>query len=309
MKTYTNLTKSLIVILIMFTHATATAQDSLTMARAATNFQRGLDAYNQGNYHTAINYLNQSINAVPKAVTYYLISNVYAKSYDYDDALTSINLAFAAKPPLNQKFAGDANKIKTWAINEQKIKNSPAPQPVDGVQISQSAITVPPNFTVPASNENPYKQLRLTHIPSPKPRVEENPGWRFSFPGGGRQNMNGTIGDFCCTGETGTILNSGSEPIGYIYFFGFEGGMNLGNGRSAASKLRILLSGAQNTNDTSSPRLKDEVDFSGSELRPGFAKYQTVGALRYKVIIVSLEKYGESWFMMDNIKVEVDVFN
>jgi hypothetical protein len=36
------------------------------------------------------------------------------------------------------------------------------------------------------------------------------------FPGAGERNNNGTIGGFCCTGETATVRISQGAPVGYI---------------------------------------------------------------------------------------------
>jgi hypothetical protein len=53
-------------------------------------------------------------------------------------------------------------------------------------------------------------------------------------PGAGVRNNNDTIGDFCCTGETATIRTAQGTPAGFLYFYGFSGGITDGK-RSAAS--------------------------------------------------------------------------
>jgi hypothetical protein len=42
------------------------------------------------------------------------------------------------------------------------------------------------------------------------------------------RNNNDTIGDFCCTGETATIRTAQGTPAGFIYFYGFSGGITDG---------------------------------------------------------------------------------
>jgi hypothetical protein len=84
---------------------------------------------------------------------------------------------------------------------------------------------------------------RATHQkPQPHLRLENS---TFEFPGAGKRNNNGTIGDFCCTGETATIRTEQGTPIGFIYFYGFSGGINLKSG-AAADQLSVLVSGISN---------------------------------------------------------------
>jgi len=307
MKIFIRLFKVFIVILMAGQFLTAKALDSLKMATARDYFSKGLDAYNQGNYPASINYLKISIRAAPRAITYYLISNAYAKSDDYDDALSSIRKALSTTPPLDNDYQDDANKIRNWAAQRIKERDNPPPKDENGVSISQNAITIPLKCKIPDQSENPFKRPAFVYVPLQHPGAGNKPGWRFTFPGPGRRNENQQIGDFCCTGETATVLNPNNVPLGYIYFYDFEGGMNLGNGRSSASKLKILLSGTQNINDAGASRAIDEIDFSGAELRPGAVKYKTIGALTYKVVILSVQKYGTDSFMTDAIRVDVEV--
>jgi hypothetical protein len=133
----------------------------------------------------------------------------------------------------------------------------------------------------------------------------------FEFPGAGKRNNNGTIGDFCCTGETATIRTTQGTPIGYIYFYGFSGGINL-KSRSAADQLSVLVSGvsdpARLTAGTIS-RAKSSVEFSALEMKPGFSRQIIAGALEFKVTIQEVKFIDEahSRFWMDSIKVKVEV--
>jgi len=75
------------------------------------------------------------------------------------------------------------------------------------------AIVAGSGHEVSAAQEKPQSHLRLEST-------------TFEFPGAGKRNNNGTIGDFCCTGETTTIRTAQGAPIGFIYFYGFSGGIN-----------------------------------------------------------------------------------
>ena len=76
--------------------------------------------------------------------------------------------------------------------------------------------------------------------------------WSFVFPGGGQRNNNATIGDFCCTGETMTLLNQNNKPLGYAYFFSWDGQAYNLPPSSIAPNFRIFLSGTTDLKATKS---------------------------------------------------------
>jgi hypothetical protein len=149
-----------------------------------------------------------------------------------------------------------------------------------------------------AAQEKPQSRLRLENT-------------MFEFPGAGKHNNNGTIGDFCCTGETATIRTAQGTPIGFIYFYGFSGGINLKSG-AAADQLSVLVSGISNParpNAGSISRVKSSVEFSANEMKPGFSRQVSAGALQFTVTIVDAQFIDEahSRFRMDSVKLKVDV--
>jgi len=83
--------------------------------------------------------------------------------------------------------------------------------------------------------------------------------------------------------------------------------MNIGNNKSVAAKLKILLSGTTSVETGAQERIKDQIVFDGGELYNGAQKSQHVGALTYTVKILSVQKYTPSTYYMDNINIQVDV--
>jgi hypothetical protein len=130
----------------------------------------------------------------------------------------------------------------------------------------------------------------------------------FEFPGAGERNNNGTIGDFCCTGETATVRISQGTPVGYIYFHDFAGGINNGS-RSAATKFGILVSGTSDTTRPKSARVKSSIEFASRELQSGLSRRAIAGVLQFTVTILNVQFVDEahSRYWMDSIRVKVDV--
>jgi len=129
----------------------------------------------------------------------------------------------------------------------------------------------------------------------------------FEFPGAGERNNNRSIGDFCCTGETATVRANDGTPIGYIYFYDFDGGVNIGS-RSAAARFGVLVSGVS---DPARPaaRVRSAIEFTAKELKRGLTRQTKAGALRYTATILDIEFLDEahSRYWMDTIKVRVGV--
>jgi hypothetical protein len=103
----------------------------------------------------------------------------------------------------------------------------------------------------------------------------------FSFPGDGEKNQGKRIGPFCCTGETATVRTTVGASIGYIYFFAFEDTINLGNGRSAARIIKLLVSGAANLSASNSSQINSMIVFSATDSKPGDVKTVEAGNLRF----------------------------
>jgi hypothetical protein len=160
------------------------------------------------------------------------------------------------------------------------------------------AIVAGSGHEVSAAQEKPQSHLRLENT-------------TFEFPGAGKRNNNGTIGDFCCTGETAIIRTAQGTPIGFIYFYGFSGGINLRSG-AAADQLSVLVSGISDRarpNAGSISRVRSSIEFAASEMKPGFSRQVTAGALQFTVTIVDAQFIDEahSRFRMDSVKIKVDV--
>jgi hypothetical protein len=130
----------------------------------------------------------------------------------------------------------------------------------------------------------------------------------LEFPGAGIRNNNDTIGDFCCTGETATIRTAQGAPAGYIYFYGFSGGITNGK-RSAAKRFNVLVSGICDPAQPASARVKSSIDFVAGELKPGLTRQAIAGALEFTVTTQDVQFLDQSHsrFWMDTIRIKVEV--
>jgi hypothetical protein len=130
----------------------------------------------------------------------------------------------------------------------------------------------------------------------------------FEFPGAGEHNDNGTIGDFCCTGETAVVRTRQGIPVGYIYFHDFAGGITNGS-RSAATKLGMLVSGTSDATRPESARVRSSIEFASRELKSGLSRRAIAGVLQFTGTILEVQfiDKAHSRYWMDSIRVRVDV--
>lgn len=134
--------------------------------------------------------------------------------------------------------------------------------------------------------------------------------WYYQFPGG-QSNNNSTIGDFCCTGQTITISNYAGKPLGYAYFFSWNGNAyNLPDGTSIAPNFEIGISGADNL-EGNGTRAISKVFFPAESNIIGATRTVKIGKLEYKVKILEIAypagMYNATHFLMGSLKVEVSV--
>jgi len=128
----------------------------------------------------------------------------------------------------------------------------------------------------------------------------------FFFPGNGERNNNRQIGPFCCTGETATIMSADGQPLGYIYFFGWQGQAYNLKDTSVAPSVEIHVSGLADLSDPCSPMKKASVLFlPDGETR----KTVQVGRLSFTVSIEaqSIPLNSKRYFDMKSIQAAVDV--
>ncbi len=139
----------------------------------------------------------------------------------------------------------------------------------------------------------------------------ESGTWLYQFPGG-QDNNNATIGDFCCTGQTITVTNLGGKPLGYAYFYGWQGqAYNLPNGTSIAPNFEIYISGTSDL-DGVAPRQTSTIFFADFDNVIGRVKTVQVGKLQYTVKILEISyptgtPYADTHFNMGSLKVAVTV--
>ena len=299
---------SLLFFLLAFAAGAAVAQDQATLDAAATDFDNGCTYYGNNDFPNAIASLRKSNKEVPSAIAWYFLGVIYDQTNAPQQALDAINAALLCRPPLASKYLASAKDIQRrsdFRLNQAKAAKSEGG--TEKVGVSSDAITSPPVPIIrPGSQDNPYRVQPV--VVNPARRSSGNIATtQVVFPGGGTRNNNGTIGDFCCTGETATILRSDNTPIGYVYFYGFKNGMNIGNNRSTATQLSLGVSATPDLQDATAPRLKDEIVFDAAHMFVGAVQTKKVGALSYTVTILAVHKYSPTAYYMGETRVRVEI--
>jgi len=168
----------------------------------------------------------------------------------------------------------------------------------------------PDSKNIESGVERPSPSPPETQILQPHFHLAET---TFVFPGGGKRNDNGIIGDFCCTGETATVQTDRGVPIGYIYFYRFPGGGFMarvnGRERSSAAYFEIDISGILDPARLDSNHVKSSIRFSARDMKPGSSLQGTAGALQFTVTILDAQFTDDahSRYWMDSVRVKVNV--
>ena len=178
---------------------------------------------------------------------------------------------------------------------------------------------IAPSKQVPTATSRPTSTLGPTvtplSVPTSTPTRDRSGSdtleqTSFYLPGDGVLNNNGYIGPFCCTGETATVRRSDGSPIGYIYFFGWEGQAYQVGDRAIAPSIEILVSGAASLSDIHSEQQESKVAFLAEEMTPGASRSSEAGSLFFTVTIEKAELTthdGRTYFFMGEVAVRVDV--
>lgn len=276
--------------IIVFSNFPASSQDAETIDKANSFYQSGVFYYSHGSYDNAVTAFISCNNLIPNPTTWYYLGLCYKIKKLWTNALNAIDNALAFKnPKLPQKFKADADYIQKMS---QDFLNGVVINSGSGEALSRA-------IAVPARQDNPF----LSMLRPPQQHTFKIINDRIVFPGMGVRNDNQTIGDFCCTGETATILREDNIPVGYIYFYG--------SGPSTQPevvKFYILVSAVPTISSPYSERVKDEIDFdAASELFNNAKKSKIVGGLKFTVTILSVKTTGRSFFD-DGLSIQVDIY-
>ena len=133
----------------------------------------------------------------------------------------------------------------------------------------------------------------------------------FVLPNDGIPNNNQPLGPFCCTGKTAIVFGNDGNPEGYIYFYSWDGqAYNVGDNRSIAPDIKILVSGVADLSDVHSEQQESSISFSAVDMIQGQSRSTRAGDLYYQVTIenANLETLnGITYFDMGSVVVIVDV--
>lgn len=210
--------------------------------------------------------------------------------------------ASAIRIVVGQSVTFSQNAID-WTSSQWDLPGSATPS-VSGISATTS-YSQPGTYTVTATvrnNDNVTVQSFTIFV--------ELGVWSFEFPGG-QDNNNQTIGDFCCTGQTHTVLTSNNTPIGYAYFFTWQGQAYNINNTSIAPNFEILISGATDLEGVTT-RATTGIFFADFDCVIGRTKTVRVGNLEYRAEILEIAypfgtQYVNTHFYMDTLKVRLTV--
>lgn len=131
----------------------------------------------------------------------------------------------------------------------------------------------------------------------------------FDLPADGAPNNNRAIGPFCCTGNTATIFDQFGAPLGYVYAYGFEGGINVDRA-GYAERMGVLISGAADLASTASAQARNEIISNAADLAPGRVAYGSAGGLYFTVAVLSSDIRlidRRNYVDINSLRVRVDV--
>jgi tetratricopeptide (TPR) repeat protein len=266
------------------------SQDAETINSANNYYESGVFFYSNSSYDNAIAAFKKCNNLIQNPTTWYYLGLCYKSKQEWQNALDAMENALTFPTPrLLEKFKEDAKDTQKKSRDALRgvIINSGS-----GQALSMATV-------VPGKQDNPFPTLLQNHQQHIFKLIND----RIILPGMGVRNENQTIGDFCCTGETATILREGNIPVGYIYFYGVVHAT-----ATAAQKLQILVSAVPSISNPNSDRVKDEIDFDAArELFNNATKSKIVGSLKFTVTILSVRTTGQSFFD-DGLRIQIDIY-
>lgn len=179
-------------------------------------------------------------------------------------------------------------------ITPLKVEVTSTPEPADPASGDDRTSTPIPEVTAAAT----IQQVALERT-------------SFRLPDDGISMNNARVGPFCCTGKVVIVRSTDSNPVGYIYFFSWEGQAHNVGGGSIVPDLAVLVSGSFHLGDPDSQQIKNRIPFYADRLTTTQSAWVQAGALQYRATVLDfeLERGPESkpYFKMGSLKVRVDV--
>jgi hypothetical protein len=193
---------------------------------------------------------------------------------------------------LDQNYNGDAIAFRQLSIKENE----------------NYAYVIPAKCKKPIKQSCSYVAKTLVIFPTPTSMFRQT---SFILPNDGKSNNNQSIGPFCCTGHTATVVGNDGYAVGYIYFYAWDGqAYNVGNNRSIAPNIKILMSGLKDLSMANSTQQESSVFFSANEMINGNSRSTQAGSLYYTATIDKANLVLQdnlTYFDMGSVVVRVDV--
>jgi tetratricopeptide (TPR) repeat protein len=262
------------------------AQNAATVADAKQYYQLGIASYNRQDYESSIAYFLVSLSQVPANITYYAITNAYARFGNYKLALIYANRALAAKPPLEAKYVQGLQKIKTWAINESNAKTTP-----QQTQTSEDGISMSTDL-LRGNRPSPNVEMASENLFNVQPQ-SDNSTTNSVF-------QNKVVYSTNQPQYRATVTDNNNNIVGYIIFYGFTNGRNI-NGQTIASTFSIPLRRVIDNEHME----WGNIEYKTSELYPGSVKTKTIGRITFKTIIIKVKKYDVNNYYLNSITLQV----
>ena len=123
--------------------------------------------------------------------------------------------------------------------------------------------------------------------------------------------QNSSLGPFCCTGSGIVIRTDVGDPIGYAYFFTWDGQAKIiDNIRSIVPDQDVLVSGAANLDDLlGSNQIEGRIEFDAQNpsITSGWIR---VGVLEYRAVLIDfdLDRLDDKpYFKMGSLDIRLNV--
>lgn len=146
------------------------------------------------------------------------------------------------------------------------------------------------------------------------PEPEDDPFLKkssFHLPTEGTPNDNKAIGPFCCTGTTAVVEAKDGYPVGYVYFYTWEGQAYTNGDTSFAPDVSIQVAGLEDAHDAQSKLIKSQIAWKASEMTVGSARSEQAGDVIFTANIEHVDTHGDSsgttYFDMSTLAVRVDI--
>lgn len=124
---------------------------------------------------------------------------------------------------------------------------------------------------------------------------------------------NARVGPFCCTGSVVIVRSPDGDPVGYIYFYSWEGQAYKVEGGSIVPDVSLLVSepaALTTLGNDGADQPTSQIEFQAAQLNPQ-SQWIKAGLLQYRATVLDFKLQRgplfQPYFKMGSLKILVDV--